>query len=339
MNEENKKLETKKRSEVKISVKGFIGLGIIMISLFILNSFVSNPPHEDEAWAIILGLLSPLFLILLIGIILFFFGSKGYDRKLILILITLPFILRILIGVQILHLPVDITRIISGTEEIEKIKEEAITTKNPGKCFFEIKEIPLISYFFFPPIAEIKYVSYNLAPITQRCITDIAIAKQDVSICSLLEEKRFILYINASDEITKIGSADRRAECFLEASLFSKKYGESAQRCKELFQGNSYDEEMCMEYFAIKENNIEMCENLPYKYPCIAAVDMANRIPDNDTAKCKETIEKIGKDHSVWSEGNCLRALAIRTGDIKICEKLTVNQKGECKYYIEKITK
>jgi hypothetical protein len=309
MSEENKNLEVQKGGEIKVTTKGFIGLGLIIISILILNSFASNYPSEDESQLFTYILSLPLFLILLTGIILFFLGSKGYERKLILILIILPFIIRIIIGIGFLTPFISIF-------QAEKVEGVAVDKKNVEKCF-EIGETPFVSYFLAPPLVD----AYYFETLRDECVIKVAVTAKNASFCEILAPGKFTVHTKSFESYVSSKRDDYRAKCNEESLFISENEKSSFKQCEEFPSGSEVMEE-CIDYFAVRENNVKMCDMLPYQYQCIAAIDMANRIPDNNPEKCKNTIEEIGKDHSQWNESNCIRALAIRSGNIEICQKI-----------------
>jgi hypothetical protein len=322
MNEENKNLEIRKRGEVKISKKGWIGLGLIIVSILVLNGFASNPPYEDEEQAIISMLSLFLFFILLIGITLFFLGSKGYKRKLILIFIILPFLLRIASGIGGFgYMP--------SNNQIERINAEALNIKSSEKCFDIGKFFPLISYFLAPPLVEMNYIE----PPRASCVTNIAVITKNASFCESLSIHNFIITGNNLDD-----RIDRyKASCLLESLPISEKYSDLLKKCGEL--PDSYEKVNCIEYLAIKSGNTEMCDVHVFTDECRAAIVFSNMIPDNDPVKCKGAAEEGRKIYisAYMDEDTCLRSLAIKKDDVEICKliKMGVNM-SQCEDEIEK---
>jgi len=298
--EENKNLEIQKTKKTKTSWVGWLGLGLIIVSIGMLNMIVGDTETIHDFLYCDMGscILGFLFLILLfLGIILFLIKGKGIKMKIITILVILPFILRVTGGVGFPTVQIPLFNI-----QAEGISKEALSTKNAGKCFgigkFSLISY-LISYFLVPPAVEL-----SVERLRARCVTGVAVAEKDASFCDVLSPEKFI---NIEHDMPEGRSAEYRSDCYKEAFLVSEKYKDDLIKCKKEISGRIYLDDDCVENIAIQRNDLEICK-AGYLSGCLKKLAFEK----NDTRICE-----MIKDEFFLKE--CLTELALKTKNLEIC--------------------
>ncbi len=145
------------------------------------------------------------------------------------------------------------------------------------------------------------------------CINRIAVAKEDISVCTGNDEEKNICEIliveKTGDEKICESKKDIFRDFCYSAAAYSK---QSSSHCEKISE--EYDKEICKMDVAIKKNDASLCSDSEFNSDlCIATVS-------NDASKCE----------NVDAYYECLNKIAVETNDPSVCSKIKGELSGEC---------